>query len=337
MNNKIFRKYLCKFLFVALIYSISNLSYGSSTNTLEIAKDSAEAALQNPASNCLNYKVLGLCFWEEYEIVSTTPYVEHYLPDVVVSVFNNPGDNAWTEESATLDEAGKVVEQEAVSSLSGGVDAGGGQHSMSDEHEQQVKFKEVDVVGNPGLIEFGSHLGYLLLQSTAAPGVPYFQSMADAPMWRGFPPGDLAEEAFALLNLNRFLGKNLTDNWGPVLPIQGKLFQPNDTKASAVIAQRALNLITWNNPYADVHVHKSLNSGTDSCGQHCDSDAFKEDDPGTKFQLVSPVSQTTCDTLENTMDPSQGLDAKANGSYTMIVWRHYKGCIQGPGKYIGHT
>ena len=37
--------------------------------------------------------------------IITTPYVQHYLPDVVVSVFNQPDDNPWLEINATLDQA----------------------------------------------------------------------------------------------------------------------------------------------------------------------------------------------------------------------------------------
>ena len=35
--------------------------------------------------------------------IITTPYIQHYLPDAVVSVFNEPGDNAWLEINTTLD------------------------------------------------------------------------------------------------------------------------------------------------------------------------------------------------------------------------------------------
>ena len=53
---------------------------------------------------CLHYEVQGTCFWlTPTGTIITTPYVQHYLPDVVVSVFNQADDNPWVEIHDTLD------------------------------------------------------------------------------------------------------------------------------------------------------------------------------------------------------------------------------------------
>lgn len=66
-------------------------------------------------NNCLHYQIKGVRYWlTDTGATVTTPYVSHYLPDVVVSVFNpltdKNGGNAWLEMNDTIDQAGKVAE-----------------------------------------------------------------------------------------------------------------------------------------------------------------------------------------------------------------------------------
>ncbi len=60
-----------------------------------------------------------------------------------------------------------------------GLDAGSGNHILSDQHEQNIIFKEADVIGNPALAMIPAHG---LLPSTATPWRPYYQSMSDLVM-----------------------------------------------------------------------------------------------------------------------------------------------------------
>jgi len=91
--------------------------------------------------NCLHYRIKGICYWKDTYGINTTMYVEHYLPDVVVTVFNKPGENPWTEMNLSLDKAGSIVQKQIVSSLSS-FNVGSGQHSISDTHEQNVFLKK---------------------------------------------------------------------------------------------------------------------------------------------------------------------------------------------------
>jgi hypothetical protein len=82
-----------------------------------------------------------MLYWAGKTEINTTPYVEHYLPDVVISVFNKAGDNPWNEANLGFDQADKIAQDNIVSSLTG-LDSGSGQHSFSANHEQNVFFKE---------------------------------------------------------------------------------------------------------------------------------------------------------------------------------------------------
>ena len=85
---------------------LCHLSAFSSTNSAEIIADTLAGS---PA--CLHYEIKGACFWlSPTGAIVTTPYVQHYLPDVVVSVFNQPDQNPWLEIEATLDQAAAVAQ-----------------------------------------------------------------------------------------------------------------------------------------------------------------------------------------------------------------------------------
>lgn len=282
--------------------------------------------------HCLHYRVKGLCYWLTPEgAIATTTYVEHYLPDAVITVFNKAGDNPWTEVNTTLDVAGEAAEKTIIKSLTG-LEAGEGQHSFSDEHEQNTYFKEVDIVGNPALVVIPS-AG--LLHSTAIPLNPYYQSMLDAGLWRGFPtiPASLAEETYALgANIIHHVGSGLI-YWGGIYPHEGKVNASNSVKAAAVIAQRSADLI--NSTYSmPGHIYQSL---PNKCGQECSAASVKENSTHTQFQMIYPNNEAECDYFGKTLNYGDDLDKKAKGAYVWILWRFYQGCVDGPGKYIGKT
>jgi len=63
-----------------------------------------------------------------------------------------------------------------------------------------------------------------------------------------------------------------------------------DTKGAAVIAQRAADIATRG---AQPHIYQPLNM-TNSCGDHCDTWAAKENDLNTQWQMVYPEQENTC-------------------------------------------
>ncbi len=316
-----------KFISVFLIsLFICNNTWGD-TNSAAIT-----AATLQAAPNCMHYRIRGVCYWLSMGHVSTTDYIEQYLPDVVVSVFNKPGDNPWFEINHTLDQAGQIAESKIVTSLTG-FNAGGGQHSFSDIHTQNIFFKEAEVIGNPALAVLQNQE---FLPSTASPLTPYYQSMLDSAAWRGLPQTrtTLAEEAYALVaDITHHVG-TLLINWGGIYPHEGKIATSNDAKAAAVIAQRAGDLITSSNFIVTGHIYQTLSN---LCGEECNASPIQENSPNTQFQMIYPIVENTCDYFGKTVNYGEDTETKTNGSYMWVIWRFYSGCAEGDGQYIGKT
>ncbi|MEO8964697.1 MAG: TIGR03756 family integrating conjugative element protein [Gammaproteobacteria bacterium] len=279
--------------------------------------------------NCLHYQIpTHFCIWiSESGDINTTPIVSHYLPDLVISVFAKPHDNPWIEVNKILDNIGQPIQKEIVKSVTG-IDVGNGNHNLLDQHEQNVIFKEADVIGNPALTMMPAHG---LLPSIATPWQPYFQSMSDSLLWRGLPPAALTEEGMALgLNVIHHIGIGLT-NWGGVYPHEGKVINDNDTKASAVIAERAGDLVTSRSEYG--HVYKYLST---SCGEHCSASPIQENSEEAYFQMIYPTTQTDCHILGNSDSYTPDM-LNPERAYVWVVWRHYEGCADGDGQYLGRN
>lgn len=284
---------------------------------------------------CLHYKVKGACYWSGVAGVSITPYVEYYSPDVVVTVFNQAGENPWTEINATVDKAGEALQKPLILKLTGFA-AGSGQHSFSDEQEKNVFFKEADIIGNPALAVLPEY-GYALLPSTAKPLHVYYQSLLDSAMWRGIlGPASLAEETFALgANVLHHVGVGLI-NWGGVYPHEGKIATSNDAKAAAVIAQRAGDLLTASDlTHLTGHIYQGLSQ---VCGEHCQAAPITENAScKTQFQLIYPVENERCEVFGSTAAYGNAIETQTKGAYAWIIWRFYQGCADGDGKFIGKT
>jgi integrating conjugative element protein (TIGR03756 family) len=278
--------------------------------------------------HCLHYQVtLHFCIWiTPHGEVNTTPIVSHYLPDLIVSVFNKPHDNPWFEVNETLDTVGKPLQQMLIKGITG-LDAGSGSHSFLNASEQNVFFKEADVIGNPALAMIPSHG---LLPSSVTPWQPYFQSMADSVLWRGLPPFALPEEGLALTaNFTHHIGTGFV-NWGGIYPHEGKVANDNDLKAASVIAARAADLVSSN-----ITGHVVKNISTD-CGVHCKAAPLQENSKENYFQMIYPITQNACFILGDEHSYSSSM-LNPDGSYVWVVWRHYEGCADGDGHYIGHT
>ncbi len=307
-------------LFASLI--ATSVYADPSINSGTIVEDTLSAL-----PNCLHYQVpVQFCVWvNEYGKINTTPVLDHYSPDLVVSVFSKPHDNPWFEVNKILDSVGQPIQQGIVHGVTD-FSAGSGDHSFQDAHEQNIILKEADVIGNPALSVIPSHG---LLPSTASPWSPYFESMADSLLWRGLPPMALPEEGLALgLNVMHHVGTGITD-WGGIYPHEGKVINDNDAKASMVIAARASDLLTGNYNFGHLYQRLSI-----SCGQHCDAAPIKENSKETYFQMIYPITQNDCHILGDGASYNSSMLNNA-GSYVWIVWRHYKGCADGDGKYIG--
>lgn len=315
---------MIKKIVFGFLVGLSINSYATTLNALTITQATLNAALKGNGS-CLHYQTpVQACLWfSPLAGKNVTPFLDHYLPDLVVIVYRNADDNPWQEMSALLDSPSASAQSSLIENV------GSGNHSFLNETEQQVIFKEADVIGNPALLVLHDHIGQLLLNSTAKPLNPYYQSMLDSALWRGFMPQSLPEETSALaLDVTHHIGTGAND-WGGLYPHEGTILGNNDLKASMVIAQRATDLSTNLQMFA--HVHRSLSN---ECGDHCKASPITENSNETLFQMIYPIEQTECVPLGSDQSfEDKMLDDK--GAYVWIVWRHYQGCPNGDGEFIG--
>lgn len=321
-------KSVCAFILLTIIFlSINTVVFANSDiSTVQITTATLAAF-----PNCSHYRIVGLCFWQDewYESPTSTLKLDQYVPDVAITVYHNHEDNPWDYPHLFIDPGAYKLGEVQLHHYTG-VDLGYGHQSQNSQRDIDNHFHEVDIIGNPALI-FLNRLG-IILTSAATPFAYYYSSLADAYAWR-FP---LLEKLYpgSLVPGLHEVGTLLLHDWGPVYPRNGFVTQPDDAKAAAVIAHRAADIVTH---FGQPHLYYSLSN---SCGDHCDIQYFKENNDDAQFQMVYPIEEHECMVFGNsdiTSPQPWGTEAaqKGDGRYVWILWRHYHGCVQGDGDYIG--
>ncbi len=131
------------------------LSPSEGINMLQVA-----SAIASP--DCLEYCFTGMCVFVHCTpfgcTIRTSPKVEHYNPDLVVSAYNLEADgssqNPWHEVRASLGLATTTVAATLLGTLTG-VTPGSGSATLSPGKAVDLRHKEVDVIGHP-LARLGS-------------------------------------------------------------------------------------------------------------------------------------------------------------------------------------
>ncbi|MCP3680717.1 MAG: TIGR03756 family integrating conjugative element protein [Gammaproteobacteria bacterium] len=267
--------------------------------------------------------------------IKTTLELDEYLPDLVVTSFNDNGDDAWTAANATLDAASYTEGSAAISSATG-FDLTNGKNPGNNDGRAQANSlidKSVDVIGNPYPLYYFPYPS-LRLDTTAF--FPYFSSPADTLGILG-----MAELVNEVQNVNLFayfIGQGFTDKWGYEFPRDMTATTTNDYEAAIITAQRAADIVTNHNSLHVVH------STHDACGENCAVSAVQEEkkDKHEEWQEVYPVDRHIRpgqSTLK--LPPGEELgesdEAAGNGNYVFVIWRHYRGCEQSKGKLIFAT
>lgn len=277
------------------------------------------AATSSPA--CLEYKVVGICYWLLCTPfgckVKTSTKVRHYVPDAVVSAYANTGGNPWTEVSPMG--APNVMAQ-----------AGSDGTTNHNAENNITKFKEADVIGHPGAVvfnQFASSFGYSCHGATT-PYVPYMLSTLDTLAWRYGVPEVVYPEA--LIPGRREVGGLQSANmWGSVYPRSGFIHQVDDFKAGAVIAQRAGDITTRD---GQPHVYLPMRSPPEP--GYWPAGELKEGDASTgKWQQLSPTVSPSCAVF-----PNEGLNTDAGDeAYAWALWRPYSCCKRRGQTFLGST
>jgi integrating conjugative element protein (TIGR03756 family) len=273
-----------------------------------LALDSARITASAFSPNCLEYRVVGLCFWLFCTPfgckVKTSTKVRHFIPELVVSSYTTTGNNPWTEMAA-------------LSSPINGAEGGGNLITPNTLRDNLPRFKNVDGIGHPGgsvATQLAAQSGYACTSGAAA-FQPYYLSTLDSLAWRHGIPESVYPES--LTPGVREIGHQASGNmWGNVNPRQGFLVQPDDFKAAAVMAQRAGDVITRNGqPHVYVPLTPAPRDGYWPPGPIVENEASTH-----KWQLLSPQVQPTC-----AIFPSEPLQS-ADGGYAWSLWRPYSCC-----------
>ena len=278
------------------------MSGGSSALT------SAEIISSTLSIDCLEWRVVGICYWlyctyGGCSIRTSTKY-RHYVPDAVVSAYAVTGQNPWVEVR--------------FMGASNGASQGGEWYTTNEAHENNLaKFKEADVIGHPGGEIFSEMMKDY---DYACPGAgtmffPYLLSTLDTASWRN----DLPEALYpaSMIPGMREVSSG-TQTWGNVHPRTGFLHQTDDYQAGAVIAQRAGDIVTRN---LQPHIYWPLLA--DSKPGYWPAGELVEGNAKTgKWQELTPSLSTTCAVF-----PHSGTQAQATyGDYAWALWRPYACC-----------
>lgn len=154
----------------------------------------AEVAGATLSVDCVDWRIKGVCLRLKCGFfgcrVISVPWVEHRLPDLVVSSYNNPFEPPWTE-LRTLGRPLKTAADALGQSVLGSViDGGHGTDKKRSEGRRStgnLRFKEVSVIGNPAVRVFrkrASEAFPVFCPTEVDPLQPYFQSELDLAAWR---------------------------------------------------------------------------------------------------------------------------------------------------------
>ncbi|WP_418648290.1 TIGR03756 family integrating conjugative element protein [Thauera butanivorans] len=283
------------------------------------ALDTATIVSSALSPDCLEYRVVGICYWLYCTYggcsVRTSVKVRHYVPDAVVSSYSNTGESPWTEVRAM--------------SPPNATARAGGDGTTNEEHENNLaRFKNADVIGHPASLvfsEFAASFGYSC-EGAGTAFMPYLLSTLDTVAWRYNVPEMAYPEA--LMPGRREIGTRSDRNlWGNVYPRGGFLHQADDYMSGAVVAQRAGDVVTRR---SQPHVYQPLladaRDGYWPAGELVESDASTG-----KWQELTPTLSSSC-----TVFPHADTREQAQrGDYAWALWRPYACCRQRGQAFLG--
>ncbi|WP_420029282.1 TIGR03756 family integrating conjugative element protein [Serratia fonticola] len=264
--------------------------------------------------SCIEYRIAGICYWLFCTpvgcTVRTSVKVKHYLPDAVVSAYNQTGNNPWSE----------------VAPLGTGISGlaeGGGNNEVKQSGQRKVnlRFKNADAIGHPALAatafnQMMGSMGYTC-SGAATALMPYFLSTLDALVWRSGLPESLYPEA--LVMGQRELG-TATDLWGNVYPRSGWVTQVHDYKAGALVAQRTADIITRS---GQLHVYQPMVANRSDGYWPAGEVTENTGTANHKWQQLTPSLSSTCAVFP---DGGEAASVAEDGNYAWTLWRPYSCC-----------
>ncbi|ATI91656.1 TIGR03756 family integrating conjugative element protein [Salmonella enterica] len=301
--------------------ALSLMLTAGSLPAVNAAINTATIVASSASPSCISWRVSGICYWLLCTpfgcTVKTSIKVTHFIPETVVSVYQDKGKNPWTEMALVSGTSGGV--ENAISGALAGLSAGGGESvsKVPGQRSLHTRFKYADAIGHPTTSLIGGQIPGYSCNSAATPLLPYFLSTLDTLVWRtGVPELAYLE---ALIPGKREVGNQASQNmWGNVYPRSGFITQQDDYKAGAVIAQRVADIITRS---GQIHVYQPL------VGHR--SPGYWPPDPVTgntgtknhKWQRLSPALSQSCAVF-----PDTGGHVAEDGNYAWALWQPYSCC-----------
>lgn len=310
MKQSILRKILLSQVTVAAIHFMPTTA-SAEINTATIMTSGA-------SPSCADYQTVGVCYWLYCTYwscsVKTSVKVHHFIPEMVVSVYNHNNQNPWKE----------------VNFMNQGVM--GGQYETPTKKYTQYTFKNGDAIGHPGgiILQMLSSYGYSC-ESQTTPFQPYFLSALDAIAWRSNMPEMFYPEA--ITPGMREVSKN-GDVWGNLYPRSGSVTQPHDYKAAAVIAQRIADIISRT---GQLHVYYPA-TRRGGQGKWYPKEVKEGDKKTHRWQMLSPKMEQSCSVFpDGNATDSYGDKVSPTENYSWALWRPYACCKREGQVFLGNT
>ncbi len=313
------------------------------------------------SADCLDWKINGVCVFLRCGLfgcrIVVTPRISHRLPDLVVQSYGNTGEAPWIEWQPTIQQRLAQAPVPPISAgeatLAGGSGSGTGPHRFTDT----LQFFETDVAGNPAAATMSTIK--FLCRTDVTPMRPYYVSVSDAPVWRGWDAELEQTRSESVTPGLREIG-TADGNWGSVYPRLGFLLQADAARAAAVTSARAIDIVVSDPagrtviPYRAAesvrHVlrgdPKATNSSdcTDSGGEwevfkgdgECKARTWRQwraapTDSSQNWQLVTPETDSQCRSFGGSRSP---CNVATDGKYSWQFWVRYQ-CCMSKGSFLG--
>jgi integrating conjugative element protein (TIGR03756 family) len=287
------------------------------SSALAITTGAITASIASP--DCLAYRVVGICYWLVCTPfgcdVQTSAKVSHYVPDAVVSSYMVTGHNPWIDVAFMSPPNPSAKD--------------GGDGTTNQSHENNLaKFRNGDVIGHPAGAAFSKFAGEFgtVCDGAGVPFTPYLLSVFDTIAWRWNIPESFFPEALTP-GLREIGSRALLNLWGNVYPRGGFLHQTDDYKASAVVAQRAGDVVT--RP-GQIHVYQPL-LALPRDGYWPAGPLFETAPLTGRWQELVPTLMPLCAVFPNVLPHLQAFD----GGYAWALWRPYSCCQRQGDTFLG--
>lgn len=312
---------------MALFASINASHAGDSFTT-----DKVLASSVVPSLECLDYCFIGVCLYVKCTpagcFVESTPWIEHRLPDLVVSAYNHPGEITWLEGRELYGNASATLLEEILGALTGLDTIGGGRSTninkslkASDDGRMQkadmLRFKEASVIGNPFANELSAIFSEYLCTSEVKPLKGYFQSEVDGFVWRYQIP-EMLYRATWVPRMRHLGDRAIGNEWGGIHPRHGFLYSKDDMEVAAVASARAVDIVTREE---QPHLYFPV------------EEIYESDEVIDKWSMIYPNFEPgMCDVFGGI---NYSIDRQSYfGGYGWMYWGRHECCMNADGPVI---